>query len=653
MVLLLLLFFSSGAVWGASGAPKITPQVRSHFIAAEKARVKGDYALAEHEYRKVITLSPHFAEAYMNLGLIYQLQHQVPEAMQMFEQALKYRPELVGANFFLGMDYCQRGQCKQAIPLLRTAVHSRPDQAAIWTRLATAEEMVGDLPAEVHTLRHGLGLHPNSADMLYLLGHAYTSMGRRTIDRLRKLHGDSSYLEQLLARDYMNSNFLTAAFVHMQNALAISPKRPALHLELADLYLRAGRLKLAGDEIQKALALDPHSLGALVRRGEVRLFENDINGALADWSTATKIDLQRTESILGIRAETIAGMDLEPLSPSLVKKIPGLQADLRGRSGEGARLAEAFLEVHSGGEISSGSLSLVSEQAGHRNPPVACDTENVRRWLEADELELAARCEKKVVASGSRPGLRLQLARARFLTGKPFDALEILNGLPASTRNSSAALYWRVRAYNRLALTSYQKLYEVAPNSYRVYELKGDTYEARGEDLKAVKEYRKALSEKPNLPNLHYEIGHLLWKHFKVKAARKELRAELALNPRHAGALIDMGTTYLYEHQPTKALPYLRKAEAIVPHETDVDRFLGMAYLQIGKYSQAWAELEKVGGRDKTGNIHYLLAKVAQAMGKHQEAMREFSISSKLNQQSRIKNDKRVQRLAQASEILN
>jgi hypothetical protein len=38
----------------------------------------------------------------MNLGLPYQLQDRPPDAMAEFRRALKIKPTLAGANFFLG-----------------------------------------------------------------------------------------------------------------------------------------------------------------------------------------------------------------------------------------------------------------------------------------------------------------------------------------------------------------------------------------------------------------------------------------------------------------------------------------------------------------------------------------------------------------------
>jgi len=40
----------------------------------------------------------------MNLGLVYQLQDRIPEAMTEFHRAITLKPALTGANFFLGVE---------------------------------------------------------------------------------------------------------------------------------------------------------------------------------------------------------------------------------------------------------------------------------------------------------------------------------------------------------------------------------------------------------------------------------------------------------------------------------------------------------------------------------------------------------------------
>ena len=115
------------ACWGqlaAQGTPPdvtLSETVRAHFSAAQEAQQRRDYAAAEREYRAVLAELPNFAEVRMNLGLLYQLQDRTPEAMAEFRLALKVKPTLAGANFFLGVDYCKSGNGARAIPYLKAA----------------------------------------------------------------------------------------------------------------------------------------------------------------------------------------------------------------------------------------------------------------------------------------------------------------------------------------------------------------------------------------------------------------------------------------------------------------------------------------------------------------------------------------------------
>src|SRR2546429_3108308 len=56
-----------------------------HFGSAQAAEKSQDYSTAEREYKAVLALKPDFAEVHMNLGLVYQLQDRIPEAMTEFQ----------------------------------------------------------------------------------------------------------------------------------------------------------------------------------------------------------------------------------------------------------------------------------------------------------------------------------------------------------------------------------------------------------------------------------------------------------------------------------------------------------------------------------------------------------------------------------------
>src|SRR5258708_25369805 len=141
--------------------------IESHFAAAQQAQRDKDYATAEREYRTVLALAPDFAEVHMNLGLVYQLLDRSAEAMTEFLRAVKFKPGLAGANFFLGVDYCKLGEGAKAVPYLKAALHTESNRPDIWLGLATAQDISPNLQPDPLPSRPPLEHQPNHFYLLY------------------------------------------------------------------------------------------------------------------------------------------------------------------------------------------------------------------------------------------------------------------------------------------------------------------------------------------------------------------------------------------------------------------------------------------------------------------------------------------------------
>ena len=624
--------------------------IESHFTAAQKAQQDKDYATAEREYRAVLALAPDFAEVHMNLGLVYQLQDRSTEAMVEFRRALKAKPALTGANFFLGVDYCKRGDGAKAIPYLKAALQAEPGRPDTWLWLATAQEISGELQAEVATLQRALELQPKDADVFYLLGSAYERLGKQEVVHLQKVAPGSSRSEQLLAESYAASSEWPSAVVHFQNALTASPNRAELHVELGEVLLRAGKVNQAIREFDDELRRNPGNLRALVRRGEARFIQDDVDAALQDWEISLGIDVEQTERILGLRETGFGDSALELLSDSTREKIQTLAVQLQTRNSPAVHLALAFLAQQNGNLSQAAAESSLAAFSSRKDASDAnCTEAEVNLALQHEEFSRIVRCADEVLTPRTPPQLRIRMASALLEAGHADAALKTLEGLPATDRISAEAAYWRARCYERLATTTYLRLYQTDPHSYRMHQLMGDLEAAKGDDAKAIEEYREAIALKPSSPNLHYGLGHLLWKDLKVPEARVELEAELAMNPRHAGALNDLGNTYLLEHQPNMALPYLSKALAANPGSLDIHRDLGTAYAELRDYRKAKEHLELAISTDHDGSVHYKLARVYQALGEKEKASREFALSTTLNRESHDKLEKQTERLGEVT----
>jgi tetratricopeptide (TPR) repeat protein len=593
---------------------------------------------------------PDFAEARMNLGLVYQLQNRLSDAMEQFRRALKINPSLVGANFFLGIDYCNLGQGAKALPYLQAAVRQDPKRPETWLWLATAQEMSGHTQAEVATLTHALKLYPQNVDLLYILGRTYERMGKLEVANLEKIAPASSWSEQLLGESYATSSNWTFAVIRFQNALATPPTRPGLHVELGEVLLRARRLDAAAKEFDEELKLDPKSVRALVRRGEVKLIEGDSEGCLREWAEAISIDEPQAEQVLSLREIGFGDAASEQLPDVWRDKAEKFATGFQKESGPAAHFALAFLAMQAG-NLSEAAAELASARPD--SSPVrfdSCSEQALRENLDAERFSRVSSCFPASAAKLSGT-LRVGAARALFEVGNYAESLKLLATLPPQDTHTPAAFYWRARCYEKLATVTYLHLYQADPESYRVHQLLGDLDAVRGDDAKAIDEYRAALAQKPSLPNLHYSLGHLLWKNLDTAKARAEFEAELAINPNHAGALHDLGNTYLLDHEPQKALSYLSRALAVDPADPELHRDLGTGYSELHDYRRAETEFKMAMPADNDGSIHYKLARAYQALGVKDKAAAEFALSSQMNRESHRKLEQRTERIKDIQEL--
>ncbi len=475
--------------------------------------------------------------------------------------------------------------------------------------------------------------------MLYLLGHAYERLGKAEVVSLEKTAPSSSWSEELLAESYSSSSEWSFAVIRFQNALASSPTRPGLHVGLGEVFLRVGRLDQAAQEFEHELQLDPHSLRAIVRLGRSEANPRRLGWRAGRLGAGGSIDEPRAELILGI-GETV----VEQLPGSLSERLQAFAPQLRIRQDAAAHLALSFLAVQSGNSMAGDaepSYPLATKSAAPS--PDTCVLTKVREALDQGQFSSVSLCLLRLLNSRSSSQLRIELAHALFELGDYDSSLKALSGL--SDQHSPPAFYWRARCLEKLATAAYFRLYQADPNSYRVHQLTGDLEAANGNDGKAMDEYRAAVAMKPSVPNLHYSLGHLLWKDLKTDEARAEFEAELAINPRHAGALHDLGNTYLLEHQPERALVYLTRALAADPGDPDIHRDLGTGYADLRDYEKAENEFRAAIPGDRDGSVHYKLARVYQARGDKADAAREFAISTSLNRESHSRLEKQTERL--------
>jgi Tfp pilus assembly protein PilF len=100
--------------------------IEALFRAGQAALKHGDFLLATEEFKKVLALDPTLVEAEANLGLAYQSLLDYDAAARCLSHALRERPNLLGLNIIVGMDYLKLGSPEKAVPYLQHALELDP-----------------------------------------------------------------------------------------------------------------------------------------------------------------------------------------------------------------------------------------------------------------------------------------------------------------------------------------------------------------------------------------------------------------------------------------------------------------------------------------------------------------------------------------------
>jgi Flp pilus assembly protein TadD len=202
--------------------------------------MRGEWALAEREWKEALRLKPSFVRPLNSLGALCGKQRRYGEAMEYLQRAILLDPAGADAHLNLGAVYAETGSPERAEEQFRAAVSLAPLNFAGHNILGKLYFDSGRLDEAEEQFRESEQCDPNLAAFDYL-GYVY------------QRRGDSFGAEK--------------AF---KAALALSDADSRAHFNLGLIYAANGRKEQAAHEFQAALAADPNNpeiLSALEKLG--------------------------------------------------------------------------------------------------------------------------------------------------------------------------------------------------------------------------------------------------------------------------------------------------------------------------------------------------------------------------------------------------
>ncbi len=248
--------------------------------AHEKPPNDKKLAKAENCYKKAIRISSDNAATYHNLGVIYFQRKCFDKATEVFQEAIAKNPKDAISLTNLAMVYYREGNYEKAIDYYRRAVAEAPGSASAYNGLGCAFFEIGRHQEAAGAFRHAMALDPNHAYALRNLGHTF-----------RRLRRSGQAIECFEAATNLAS---------------------ATHEDFFSLgcaYLDAGLLDEAASSFQSALSLKEDYAEAINGSGVVLSRKGLIAQAVAQFELAVKIE-PSFERARKNRAQYVAVLEL-------------------------------------------------------------------------------------------------------------------------------------------------------------------------------------------------------------------------------------------------------------------------------------------------------------------------------------------------------
>jgi superkiller protein 3 len=206
-------------------------------------------------------------------------------------------------------------------------------------------------------------------------------------------------------------------------------------------------------------------------------------------------------------------------------------------------------------------------------------------------------------------------------------------------------LDYQVQAHLAVAKQSYKKLYELNPSSWRIHQLSAVIDNDAHDHQHAAKEYKLALQQAPNRPDLWEGLG---WQYRALDDNADAVAAfekQLKLSPGNPIAMYNLASSEVENGQSAKAIPLLRHVVSVYEVPTQANYYLGRAYASENNFAEAALQFQqatKVGG-PIAERAWYQLSQAYRHLGKTAEARAAVMKYQKLREASSAASTKNVQ----------
>jgi DNA-binding winged helix-turn-helix (wHTH) protein/tetratricopeptide (TPR) repeat protein len=241
------------------------------------------------------------------------------DALELLQEMLEKNPKHAGAHELLANVYDQIGQKDLALATIERALElARANNGPEVERLAYERmraRIRGDIEAERLLLQKLLALRPTSARWHSILAWFRLTNDRECVDAQERYQRAIEIDPQVQfffyrAEAAMACGNREVALASARRAIELSPDEPGLHSFLSYLYYLTGDHRASEQELERALALDPKHVDALLNRARLLIARNRSLEAIEQLRRLRGLTLRQNTPADSYLIEALAELEL-------------------------------------------------------------------------------------------------------------------------------------------------------------------------------------------------------------------------------------------------------------------------------------------------------------------------------------------------------
>ena len=281
-------------------------EIARHERLAHQSMSQREPAKAIPELQAVVSLDPKNLDARANLGVLLFFQGEYEAALPQLRAAVEMKPDLWKIRSLLGIAERRTGDEAQGrIDLEAAYPHLEEEKLMVDVGLDLIESYAAtdDLSKASDVIAQLLKLRPTDPSLLYTSYRIHSSLMAESLLSLSLVAPDSAQMHMAIAHELQRTQDLAGAIRNLREAMALDPRLPGIHFELAEALHASDDEKLHAEAVEQyklAVETNPNDPKAASRMGDIEVESGDLAAGEKDYRRALKLQPDSPDATIGL-----------------------------------------------------------------------------------------------------------------------------------------------------------------------------------------------------------------------------------------------------------------------------------------------------------------------------------------------------------------